>query len=470
MDKDIENHKEQQIEIEAKTENTVEIQEPAKVQEPVKATPDKFGADAMFLERIFGGDKVLWIIISCLVFMSVLVVYSSTASLAYRTLDGDTSHFLFDQIRNLTLGMISMTVFYLIPYRYYGRFAEFIFILAILISIHTAFFGQVINGASRWTVIPIIKLSFQPSDFLRVALVLLLCKKMNRIGDNFENVYLLPKLNYDPTAPSNRYIIQKYTLPLLVPIALSCFIILIANLSTAGLTFLTCCALFYVARVKTKEVFKLILWTFVSVVLLVSIMAVFDLGRSRTWVNRCTNYIGLNVDRDKDISSDDDYQEHQAQITVASGGLLWGKGPGQSTQRSNLPHSYSDFAYAFIIEEYGDLMALFVLLFYLWLFARSRLIAKKINSQFPSMLVLGLSFMITFQALINMMVSVGLIPITGQTLPLISKGGSSVIFTGMALGMILSVSRDAEKKALEPKVDEKTQVVVRNQQVKIKKQ
>lgn len=445
------------------------------VQQETSTEPDDSDVDAesTFLDRIFGGDKVLWIIISFLVFMSVLVVYSSTASLAYRTLGGDTSFFLFDQLKNLALGMLSMMVFYLIPYRYYGRFAWPAYILAFILVLCATFFGETINNASRWLVIPIINMSFQQSDFLRVALIVLLCKRMNALGDNLEKVYLLPNLFYKREAPSNAYIIEKYTIPLLLPIAISCFFIMIANLSTAGMIFATCCAIFYMSRVRTREVMKLILWVATVVILLVSFMAVLDLGRSRTWVNRGTSFVGVSI-FERAEGSDDDYQEEQAQITVASGGLFWGKGPGQSTQRSNLPHSYSDFAYAFIIEEYGDLMAFLVMMLYLWLFARSRIIARKMGTQFPSTLVLGLSFMITFQALMNMTVSVGIAPITGQTLPLISKGGSSMIFTGMALGMILSVSRQAETKELQPKLREKSMVTIRNTprqvQVRVKQQ
>ncbi|MFI3265718.1 MAG: FtsW/RodA/SpoVE family cell cycle protein [Rikenellaceae bacterium] len=436
--------------LEIQSPQVKKVETPSKVFEP-EVKPRRSLWETLLYDRIMGGDKVLWMIISILIFMSVLVVYSSTASLAYNELDGDTSYFLFDQLFNLSLGVMFMFIVYLFTYRTYGRLAELCAVFAFLLVVYAQIWGVEINGASRWVRIPGLGVTFQPSDFLRYSLVLYLCKKMNRIGDNFDDVYLLPNMFYTKGAPSNSYIIQKYTIPLLGPIAASCLLILLGNLSTAMMTFFVCCLMFYMARVRLREILRLVSVAVIGGVLLIAVLNLCGYDRAQTWINRGASYVGIETES-LENNEDKDFQKEQAQVTVASGGFFWGKGPGQSTQRSNLPHSYSDFAYAFVIEEYGDLVAFLVLLFYMWLFARSKIIAQKLGSQFSSMLVLGLSLMITVQALINMAVSVGLAPVTGQTLPLISKGGSSVVFTCMALGMILSLSRDADKKALEPKL------------------
>lgn len=402
------------------------------------------------MDNIFRGDKGLWIIISCLVLLSLMVVYSSTASMAYRNLDGDTTHYLIDQFRNLLIGVVAMFVVHRIDYKYFGRLAELLFYLSLVAVVAAYFIGSEINGASRWLHIG--GFSFQPSDALRVSLVLLLAKRLDERNDTIDDAYLLPKWNTVPKDPSNDKILHSTTIPILGPILVSSAVVVFANLSTAIMLFVIGCLVLYIGRVRVRELMKLFACCALFGTLAISTMYIGGVGRAETWVNRITSFVGVE---DEDV---DTFQQEQARITVASGGIL-GKGPGQSTQRSNLPHSYSDFAFAFIIEEYGDIVAGIVLLFYLWLFARSKLIFKQSGRTFPSILVLGLSMMITMQALLNMLVSVGIGPITGQTLPMISKGGSSVLFTGIAFGMILSVSRQLEETKEEVKVEAETEQV-----------
>ena len=392
-------------------------------------------------DRLFKGDKVLWIIISILIFMSLMVVYSSTASMAYRRMGGDTTHYLIDQFEILIMGIAVIFCIHRFDYRFFGRWALFIYLGSLASVLATYFIGMKYNDASRW--LNIFGFSFQPSDALRLALVLLLAKQIDLRCNDIDKAYLLPLFGRrKKDAPSNMKILTDSTIPLVLPILIACVVIVFSNLSTAVMTFITGLGVLFLGRVRIWELIRLCVIVSVAGVLLVGGMYFSNVGRAETWVNRITNFVS-----DTDEGGGDNLQQEQAKITVASGGLFWGKGPGQSTQRSNLPHSYSDFAFAFIIEEYGDLVAGLVLFCYLWLFARSRLIFKQSNKMFPSMLVLGLSLMITLQALVNMMVSVGLGPVTGQTLPLISKGGSSVLFTGIALGMILGVSRQVEQES-----------------------
>lgn len=240
-------------------------------------------------------------------------------------------------------------------------------------------------------------------------------------------------------------------LPLLVPVGLACGLIVMSSLSTAAMVFVTCLVMLYVGRVKVRELGKLVVIVLVAGVLFVALMAVSGSGRGKTWVNRLKAFAPIEQVDEK--STVDNLQEEQAKIAIASGGII-GKGPGNSTQRANLPHSYSDFAYAFIIEEYGLIGGIVVLALYLWLFFRTVMISRKCERVFPRLLVLGLGIMIVMQAFINMMVSVGLFPVTGQTLPLISMGGSSLVFTSLALGMILGVSRQMQENSLQTAKEE----------------
>ena len=205
----------------------------------------------------------------------------------------------------------------------------------------------------------------------------------------------------------------------------------------------------FIGRVRVRELWRLIALVVVVMAAAVMVMYMFNIGRSHTWVNRLGLGDALSKTEQVQVQNDEDnLQEEQAQIAIASGGIT-GKGPGNSTQRSNLPHAYSDFAYAFIVEEYGLVGSCLILFLYLCVFFRGIVIFQRCGTALPSLLVLGLSLMITLQALINMMVSVGYFPVTGQTLPLISLGGSSVVFTSLSLGIILGVSRQMKEQSLD---------------------
>ena len=279
--------------------------------------------------------------------------------------------------------------------------------------------GTNLNDASRWLVVPGLGVSFQTSDLAKLALIMyvarLLSKKQDQIKD-FKTAFL----------------------PVMVPIIVICGLILPANFSTAAVLFTTCLVLMFIGRVNIKYLLALIGTG--AVLLSIFILIVInssDQGRVGTWKNRIENFT------DNDDKSTSNYQVNQAKIAIATGGVL-GKGPGGSTQRNFLPHPYSDFIYAFIIEEYGLLGGVAVIFLYILLLFRTIRIASKSTNPFGSFLALGCCFLLVFQAMINMAVSVNLIPVTGQPLPFISKGGTSVIFTGIAIGIILSVSRGSE--------------------------
>lgn len=406
---------------------------------------------AGLLDRLFAGDRVLWIIIITLAIASLLVVYSSTASMAYRRAGGDTSHYFWAQLRFIVLGFAVMIVASRIDYQKYMRFAPLLFTVALGFMLLTFFIGVNLNSASRWIRIPFIGVTFQPSDFLRIAIIAVLARQLAKRQRVIDKIPLLPALTFSGwrnNPKKNMDIITGTTLPILGPIVIGCAAIFFSNFSTAAITFFTCWIMLYIGRVRTKELMKLIMIVIVTMVLAVTLMSVFNVGRARTWTNRLKDFAGIENTQVDTRSEGDDMQKEQAQIAISSGGIF-GKGPGNSTQRSNLPHAYSDFAYAFIVEEYGALGATLILFLYLCIFFRGITTFKKCGTALPSLLVLGLSLMITLQALVNMLVSVGIFPVTGQTLPLVSLGGSSVIFTCLALGMILGVSRQMKEETLD---------------------
>ncbi len=399
-------------------------------------------------ERLFGGDRALWIIIATLAVVSILVVYSSTASMAYRKAGGDTTHYVMNQIKFIVLGFGCMFAVHRIPYQLYARFAKLGFIMALGFMALTFFIGVNLNDASRWIRIPIVGLTFQPSDFLKVTLVMVLAQQLAKRQTIIDRIPILPSFNpadWSAKNNKNKDIFFHTTIPLLLPVVLACGAIFFSNFSTAAITFGTCWIMLMIGRVRMRELFRLLAAIIIPMIFILGVMAAAGVGRAQTWVNRLKDFVGTEqVEQD----SDDNLQVRQAKIAIATGGIF-GKGPGNSTQRANLPHSYSDFAYAFIAEEYGVMGAAVVLILYLWIFFRAILIFQKCGTAFPSFLVLGLSLMITMQALCNMLVSVNLFPVTGQALPLISLGGSSLLFTSIALGMILGVSRQVQEKTLD---------------------
>ena len=400
-------------------------------------------------EKIFGGDGTLWIIIVFLAIASLLVVYSSTASMAYRKAGGDTSHYFFSQLKFILLGFAIMVVVQRFNYQRYMRFVMVAFLAALAFMLLTFVIGVNLNSASRWIRIPLIGLTFQPSDFLRVTLVALLAQQLAKRQTVIDKIPILPALTpagWGKNPRKNMDILTKTTIPLLGPIAIACATIFFSNFSTAAITFFTCWVMLYIGRVKSRELWRLVGVIVVAMAVVMTVMITFKIGRAETWVNRIKDFAGIKTEQVDD--KDDNLQREQAEIAIASGGII-GKGPGNSTQRSNLPHAYSDFAYAFIVEEYGFVGAVVILFLYLCVFFRGIVIFQRCGTALPSFLVLGLCLMITLQALVNMMVSVGIFPVTGQTLPLISLGGSSVIFTSLALGIILGVSRQIKEQSLD---------------------
>ena len=357
------------------------------------------------------GDPVIWVIVFALSILSILVVYSATGTLAYNRMGGDTEHYLIKHTALVLLSFFAMWMAHKIDYRYYSRLSRFALWLSVPLLIFTWRYGVNINEASRWVTIPFINQAFQPSDLAKFALIVslasMLAKRQNNIRD-----------------------IQNSLLPMLFWIGLICGLIAMTDLSSAAMIFATCMLIMFIGRVPLKYLGMLVL-----IGGLVGATALAIGQRGETFYSRIESYVGSFSD-DSKIP----FQAEQSYIAIANGGFLR-FAPGKSQQKNFLPHPYSDFIYAIIIEEYGMLGGVVVLFLYLALLYRGMRLVTFSEKTYGGLLAAGLSFALVIQALINMAVAVGLVPVTGLTLPLVSMGGTSQLFVGIAIGIILSVSR-----------------------------
>ncbi|HVK96297.1 MAG TPA: FtsW/RodA/SpoVE family cell cycle protein [Flavisolibacter sp.] len=385
------------------------------------------------------GDKVIWATVFLLVIVSLLVVYSATGSLAYKNYKGNTEIYLFKQSAFICVGFCIIYFAHLVNYTIYSKVAKILFLLSIPLLLYTLFFGVTLNEGSRWIRLPIINMTMQTSDLAKLSLFMflahLLSRKQNKIKD-----------------------FKKGFLPIIIPVGVTCLLIAPANLSTALLLGGCCLLLMFIGRVSTKHLALTVLIASIPVVLLIMAAVVKHkssiddegvvvnekssqvFNRVDTWISRIEKFMYGS----KDANSDDHYQVNQAKIAIARGGLI-GLGPGNGEARNFLPQAYNDFIYSTLIEEYGLIGGAFIIFIYLVFLYRSIRLFKKCPFAFGAFLALGLSFTLVIQAIVNMAVNVNLIPVTGVTLPLVSMGGSSFLFTCLSIGIILSVARNVEQ-------------------------
>jgi cell division protein FtsW len=385
------------------------------------------------------GDKVIWAVVVLLALTSLLAVYSSTGLLAYKMYKGNTEIYLFKQFAFIIAGVMIIYFAHQVNYIIYAKVAKILFLISIPLLFYTLFFGVKLNEGSRWIRLPIVNMTFQTSDLAKLALIMYISRLLSRKQDQIKDF-------------------KKGFLPVILPVAVVCVLIAPANLSTALLIGATCLMLMFIGRVSGKHLLLTLGITMIPVMFLIMAAVIRHKSdgtsnaishpsshsrlflRVDTWINRVGNFMyGTKADKD-----DDNYQVNQAKIAVANGGWI-GLGPGNSHQRNFLPHPYSDFIYAIIIEEYGLIGGAIIMFIYLVFLFRSIRIFKKCPFAFGAFLSLGLSFSLMIQAIANMAVNVNLFPVTGVTLPLISMGGSSFLFTCLAIGIILSVARNAER-------------------------
>jgi cell division protein FtsW len=374
------------------------------------------------VSKYLKGDKVIWAVIFFLSIVSLLAVYSSTGTLAYRFQGGNTAYYIIKHSSILIVGLGIIYVTHMVPYKFYSRLSQIFLYASIILLVLTLIIGTSINEASRWLTLPGLGFTIQTSDFAKLSLIMYLARLLSR------------KQNEKDEG-------REIFLSLLVPVIIICALIMPANLSTALILFATSLILMFIGRVRTRYLLGLVSAGILAASIFIAVAMYSESeGRLGTWRNRIESFISK--------SGEGNYQVEQSKIAIATGGFL-GKGPGNSSQRNFLPHPYSDFIYAIIIEEYGLAGGVVVISFYLWLLYRAVIIVRKSNRTFPAFLAIGLTLTIVIQAMINMAVVVNLLPVTGQPLPLVSMGGSSLVFTSIALGIILSVSNGVQK-AIEP--------------------
>ncbi len=370
-----------------------------------------------WLIRSFKGDRTLWALVVVFMIYSLLAVYSSSASLAFFKYGGNTTYFLRTQFFMLLLSLIIIWVVHYLPYRIYYALAGVLLIGSVGLLVLTFVFGSRVNEATRWLEIPGTGFRLQTSDIAKVALVIYLARSLAKYHNELNNFML----------------VSKY---FMIPVAVVCGLILPENLSTALMIFGISMAIMFIGRVPFKFLLAYVASAIAGVILFALLLSVVsEKNRVEVWKNRIENFISGSPDEDGD------YQSNQAKVAISTGGLF-GKAPGGSTQRNILPQSNSDFIFAIIIEEYGLLFgAVPLVLAYMILLFRGIAIARKCETAFPAFLVLGLIVMIVVQAILNMLVAVGLFPVTGQTLPMISWGRTSVLVMSFSFGAVLSVSR-----------------------------
>ncbi|XZF13726.1 FtsW/RodA/SpoVE family cell cycle protein [Chitinophagaceae bacterium MMS25-I14] len=383
------------------------------------------------LDRV-KGDKVIWSVVLILSFISLMAVYSSTGSLAYR-MDKNASYYLVKQLMVIAVGLLIIYGVHRINYTKFARIAVMLYVISLPLLLYTLFFGAKINEGSRWIKLPVVNITFQSSDLAKLALFLFLARMLSIKQGSIKDL-------------------RKGFVPVLVPVFLTCALIAPANLSTALMLGATCSILFFIGRVQVKHIMMLAVAGIIGVVLLFTVSKLTGFGRAATWEQRISDFAGGGgKDEATGKKKETVYQVLQAKIAIANGGVF-GLGPGHSRQRDYLPEAYSDFIFSSIIEEYGLIGASVLIFLYLLFLWRSILIFKRCPYAFGAFLAVGLSITLVFQAMLNMAVNVHLVPVTGLTLPMVSMGGSSIWFTSIAIGIVLSVSRyvddmEGKKKA-----------------------
>lgn len=392
------------------------------------------------VKRLFGGDRVLWVIIIVLMTISVLVVYSSTAKMAYMPSSSTSpAEFLRFQLLLLLGGMVLMFGTHRINSNIYRGLATWAWLAALALTAAVYFTGSTTNGAARW--FSVFGFQFQPSEMLKITIVMYLARQLAKRQKSITTLQIVPSLKFWTwRTPKQRRIWADGGRAIFLPIVLSCAAILPAHTSSAVIVFMVSVAMLYIARVNWHEIGRLLLWAVAGV----SMVFMLGLGRGNTADSRITTWIDLWTTSRMEIPAEKLTDTERSMIAIHNGGIL-GRGAGQSTVRVEMTHPESDYAFAFFVEEYGIGLAMILVALYVWIFFRAIEIFDKCPKRFPAMLSLGLAVLITGQALAHIMVTVNILPETGQTLPLISRGGSSLIFTCIALGMILSVSRQTEE-------------------------
>ena len=366
------------------------------------------------IEKYIKGDKVIWTIIILLSLYSIVMAYSSSSNLAFRISGGNVAPYVIKHTLIIIIGIVLIIYLQFFPYKYFSRLSQIGIFVSIVLLFVTLLFGVSKGNASRWIM------GFQPSDFAKLVLIIYGSRMLTNKKDVIKDF-------------------KKGLIPILWPVALICGLILPADFSTAAMLFTVCFTMMFIGGARIKHLGSIIGTAFLGFAFLILVnMAVPGfLPRVDTWEKRIMSF-GSG-------EKQENYQAEMAKRAVANG-FLFGKGPGKGHVKNDLYSAQSDFIYASSIEEFGSIIGgIGLVILYMILFFRAIRIMNKVDSKFASLIVFGLSFMLIFQSFINMGVGVNLFPVTGQPLPLISMGGTSILFTCISLGIILNVSTTVYK-------------------------
>jgi cell division protein FtsW len=370
------------------------------------------------------GDKAIWLIITVLGLFSMLAVYSAVGSMAYRYRGGDTESYIIQHFIFIALGGLVMYMCYKLNYMYYAKLAPILLIVTLPLLIYTIFFGAEINEARRWIQLPFTDFTFQTSDLAKLTLIIFIAKSISNRQENIKDL-------------------KAAFLPLIIPVILICGLIAPADFSTAALLFTTSIMMMFIGRVSLKYIIALLVLGVMAFSVIALLGTIFpDFIRVETWQMRIHEFL---------FNSDGGYQIQQSKMAIANGGIF-GLGLGGSIQRNFLPSPYADFIYAIICEETGLVGGITMILLYLGLLFRCTKLVTNSPKTFGSILAMGLCLNIVIQAFANIAVSIHLVPVTGLTLPLVSMGGTSLLFTLISCGIILSVSSYVDDHVNEKKL------------------
>jgi cell division protein FtsW len=374
-------------------------------------------------EKYLKGDRSIWAIVILLVLASTVIALSASSNMAYRLTDGNASPFWFKHVAILVLGLVIMIYLQHFKFKYFSRIAQMGIWIAGILLLVTLVFGKNINSAQRWIM------GFQPSDLAKIVLILYVARMLTLKKDKISNF-------------------KEGVLPILIPIGLICALILPADFSTAFLLGTVCFVMLFVGGVSLKHLGAIIGGAVLLFFMLIMInKATGILPRAATWETRMVSFFSSETEESSDSESKiDNFQANQAKMAVSNGGWI-GQGPGRGNIKNDTYSAQSDFVFATIVEEFGALFGgITLLLLYMMLFFRAIRTTLKVDSSFGAYVAFGLSFLLVLQALVNMGVGVNLLPVTGQPLPLISMGGTSILFTCIAIGIIINISKNTETK------------------------
>ncbi|WP_236980296.1 FtsW/RodA/SpoVE family cell cycle protein [Membranihabitans maritimus] len=374
------------------------------------------------ITKNISGDRNIWLIFGFLCLASMLAVYSSAGIMEYRSGGVGVGYHIIKHLLIIICGGFIVYVVHQLPHKFFSAIAPTFLLISMILLIFTMAFGVEINDAKRWISVPFIGLTFQTSDLAKVAIVLFLARNISSKQSSIKNF-------------------NTFAVPMLLPILGVCLLIAPSDLSSAMILFATCLIMLFVGRIKTQYIFMVLFAGAIGLALLILVGYAFpELTRFDTWMSRISDF----------MTGADSRDNIQAKIAIAQGGWF-GTGPGNSMQRNFIAYPYADFIFAIICEEYGVIGAVLILAIYLMLLFRCTKLLTRSKKTFGAVLAFGLCLNIVLQAMANLAVSVHLVPATGLTLPMISMGGSSLLFTSLQFGIILSVSRDVEKNGFHVK-------------------